>query len=77
LNLGGLVEVIGCIGVEISRNRDISIENKLAVTSGETQEEGQYRGEAKRVIMKLYEIMYVKLLKILKHYRNFKNLSSD
>lgn len=39
---------------------------------GEGREEGQYRGEGlggKKVIMGLYEIMCVKLLKIIKHYR--------
>lgn len=39
---------------------------------GEGREEGQYRGEGlggKKVIMGLYEIMCVKLLKTVKHYR--------
>ena len=37
---------------------------------GELKEEEQYRGRRKkRVIMVLYEIICVKLLKIVKHYR--------
>ena len=33
--------------------------------------EGQYRVGEKRVIMGLHEIICVKLLKIMKHYRDF------
>ena len=37
---------------------------------GEGRGEGQYRGKGKkRVIMRLYEIICVKLSKIVKHYR--------
>ena len=36
-------------------------ENKLVVTSEEKEGEGQYRNRGKMVIMRLYEIMYVKL----------------
>ena len=40
------------------------------VTSGEREgEEGQYKDREERVIIGLYEIMCVKLLKIVKHYR--------
>ena len=39
------------------------------VTSVEMKEEGQYRGEGKKVIMGLHEIMHIKFLKIVKHYR--------
>ena len=39
------------------------------VTSVERKEKGQYRGEGKKVIMGLHEIMYKKFLKIIKHYR--------
>ena len=52
-------------------------ENKLVVTSGE-REGGRGNtgvGDKKRVIMGLYETMCLKLLKIVKHYRIFKNLS--
>ena len=36
-------------------------ENKLVVTSEEKEGEEQYRNRGKMVIMRLYEIMYVKL----------------
>ena len=40
------------------------------VTSGEREgEEGQYKDREERVIIGFYEIMCVKLLKIVKHYR--------
>ena len=40
------------------------------VTSGEREgEEGQYKDGEERIIIRLYEIMYVKLLKSVKHYR--------
>ena len=42
------------------------MENKPVVTR---KGEGQYRVGRKRVIMRLYEIMCVKLLKIVKYYR--------
>ena len=46
------------------------IENKLVVTSGEREVGRSNIGVGgKRVIMGLYEIMHVKLLKIVKHYR--------
>ena len=51
--------------------------NKLVVASGE-REGGRGNtgvGDKKRVIMGLYETMCLKLLKIVKHYRIFKNLS--
>lgn len=47
------------------------IENKLVVTSGE-RERGRGNtgaGGEERIIMGLYEIIYMKLLKIVKHYR--------
>ena len=35
----------------------------------EGEGEGPYRGRGKKVVMKLYEIMSVKLLKFVNHYR--------
>ena len=43
------------------KGEDSDIENKLVVTSEEKEGEGQYRNRGKMVIMRLYEIMYVKL----------------
>ena len=41
------------------------IENKLVVTSGEIEGEGQHRGRGERgVIMGLHEVRCVKILKI-------------
>ena len=54
------------------RSRLTDIENKLVVTS-EERDGGRSNtrvGKSKRVIMGLYEIMCVKLLKIVKHYRS-------
>ena len=49
------------------RSRLTDIENNLVATSGER---GNIRvGGRKRVAMGLYEIMCVKLLKTVKHYR--------
>ena len=53
-----------------TRNRLTDIKNKLVVTSGEREGgRGNIGLEGKRIIMGLYEIMCVKLLKIIKHYR--------
>ena len=43
------------------KGEDSDTENKLVVTSEEKEGEGQYRNRGKMVIMRLYEIMYVKL----------------
>ena len=63
--------------VNKTRNKLIDSENELVVTNGERQEWGEARGdrqgrgekESERVIMEIHEIICVKLLKIVKHYR--------
>ena len=55
-----------------NKTRSRLIENKPVVTTGE-RERGRGKigvgKKKKRVIMGLYEIMYVKFLKTVKHYR--------
>ena len=52
------------------RSRFTGIENEPVVTNGERGgRRGNIEVREKRLIMGLYEIMCVKLLKIIKHYR--------
>ena len=60
--------------IKLKRSRLIDIENKLVVTSGKRKRSkvNSSTVDKKEVTMGLYEIMCVKLLKIVRHYRILK-----